>query len=122
MRTVLIVDDDEPTQQLLAALMRRNGFDSVVASNGAEAVARIDGEEFAAIILDLMMANVDGFAVIEHVAREKKEVPIIVCTAAGPRTTDAIDRSLIRAIVRKPFDIDEMSAIVASVTGESSRV
>ncbi len=121
MRTVLIVDDDEPTQQLLAALMRRNGFSSVAASNGAQAISLLGSNEYAVIILDLMMANVDGFSVIEYIAREGKEVPVIVCTAAGPRMTDTIDRGVVRAVVRKPFDIAEMTAIVASVTREPSR-
>ncbi len=119
MESVLIVDDDGPTQQLLVALMRRNGFSSVVAANGAEAINVLSSTEFAVIILDLMMPTVHGQAVIEYLAREKKSIPVIVCTAAGPRTTNAIDRRVVKAIVRKPFDIDELTAIVASVTGGS---
>lgn len=117
MKSVLIVDDDQPTQQLLAALMRRNGFDSVVCANGAQAVTALGTTEFAVIILDLMMPEVDGQAVIEYVSREKENVPVIVCTAAGPRRTDAIDSKVVRAIVRKPFDIDHLSKLVASLTG-----
>jgi CheY-like chemotaxis protein len=118
MKSVLIVEDDEPTQLLLVALMRRNGLDSVVAANGAEAINLLMSRDFAVVILDLMMPTVDGQEVIEYVAREKETIPVIVCTAAGPRTTDAIDSKVVKAIVRKPFDIDDLSAIIASVTKE----
>jgi len=121
-KTVLIVDDDEPTRQLLVALLRRDGFSSVVAANGAEAIKVLGSTDVAAIILDLMMPTVDGQTVIEYVAREKESIPVIVCTAAGPRTTDAIDSRVVKAIVRKPFDIDALTAIVAEVTqGSGSR-
>ncbi|MGZ4809469.1 MAG: response regulator [Thermoanaerobaculia bacterium] len=116
MKSVLIVDDDQPTQQLLAALMRRNGFGSVIAANGAEAVKALAAADFAIIILDLMMPEVDGQAVIEYVARERENTPVIVCTAAGPRRTDAIDSKVVKAIVRKPFDIDHLSKLVAELT------
>jgi DNA-binding NtrC family response regulator len=119
MKTVLIVDDDGPTQQLLVALMRRDGFGSVIAANGAEAIKLLADADFAAVILDLMMPTVHGQAVIEYLSGEKRGIPVIVCTAAGPRTTDAIHSDVVKAIVRKPFDIDELTSIVASVTRES---
>jgi CheY-like chemotaxis protein len=67
-KTILIVEDDEPTQKLLDARMRRH-------------------------------------------------VPVIVCTAAGLKTTDGFDRSIVRAVVRKPFDIDHVAALVTDFAG-----
>lgn len=116
MKSVLIVDDDLPTQQLLATLMRRNGFSSVIASNGAEAIDVLSTADFAVVILDLMMPTVEGQAVIDFVSRQRETIPIIVCTAAGPRRTELIDSKVVKAIVRKPFDIDQLSALVASLT------
>lgn len=110
---ILIVDDDQPTQQLLTALMRRNGFKSTVASNGADAIAALGSTTFSVIILDLMMPSVDGRAVIDFLAREKKNVPVIVCTAAGPKRTDEIKSDLVKAVLRKPFDIDLLTDMVA---------
>lgn len=119
MKTVLIVDDDLPTQQLLATLMRRNGFSSVIASNGAEAIDVLTTTDFGVVILDLMMPIVEGRAVIDFISREKEAIPVIVCTAAGPRRTELIDSKVVKAIVRKPFDIDHLSALVASLTKQS---
>jgi CheY-like chemotaxis protein len=110
---ILIVDDDQPTQQLLMALMRRNGFKTTVASNGAEAIAALGSSAFSVVILDLMMPSVDGQAVLDFLAREKKTVPVIVCTAAGPKRTNEIKSDLVKAVLRKPFDIDLLNDIVA---------
>ncbi len=121
MKSLLIVEDDPATQQLLVTLMRRNGFSSVVTKNGAEAIHTLTTTDFAAVILDLMMPGVDGQAVIDFISREKETIPVIVCTAAGPRLTDLIDSKVVKAIVRKPFDIDQLSALVAALTKQSDR-
>ena len=117
MNPVLIVDDDVATQQLLAALMRRNGFPSVVTSNGAEAIKVLSSQAVAVVILDLMMPEVGGHAVIDYVSREKKDIPVIVCTAAGRRSTESIDSKVVKAIVSKPFDIEELTGLVSSMAG-----
>lgn len=119
MKSVLIVDDDRPTQQLLAALMSRNGFSTVITSNGGEAIDVLATKDFSVVILDLMMPTVDGQAVIDFMTRENSTIPVIVCTAAGPRRTDAIQADVVKAIVRKPFDIEHLANIVASLTGDS---
>ena len=112
---ILIVDDDQPTQQLLMALMRRNGFKTIVASNGAEAIAALGSTTISVIILDLMMPSVDGQAVINFLTREKMNVPVIICTAAGPKRTDEITSDVVKAVLRKPFDIDLLNDMVTTL-------
>lgn len=119
-KPILIVDDDEPTRQLLTALMRRGGFDSRVASNGEEAIAALGAGPYSLVILDLMMPAVDGQAVIDFLEQQKKEIPVIVCTAAGPRRTDEIRGHLVKAVLRKPFDIDLLGDLVAKLARETN--
>ena len=115
--TVLIVDDDLPTQKLLEAVMRRSGLEAVIAPSGREAIEIIDGRsDLGCIILDLMMPTIDGAAVIAHLAANGRDIPVIVCTAVGPRHTPDFDSNLVRAIVRKPFDIEQLMSIVTSVS------
>jgi CheY-like chemotaxis protein len=112
-KTVLIIDDDAPTRGLLTAVMTRSGLDAVVASNGAAAIEMIDTRnDLCCIVLDLMMPVVGGSAVIDYLQSTKSNLPVIVCTAVGPRQTPEFDRSIVRAVVRKPFDIEELAAMV----------
>jgi CheY-like chemotaxis protein len=115
-KTILLVDDDPPTQQLLKALMRRSGFASVAATNGREAIEILQTRSFDAILLDLMMPAVDGRGVLEFLATDQRGIPVIVCTAAGPRATEHVKGDMVRAIVRKPFDIEQLMATIVSVT------
>ena len=115
-RTVLIVEDDEPTQLLLMAVLRRGGLSAIIAGNGRTAIDMIESrDDIACIILDLMMPEVDGQAVIAYMAENQLRIPVIVCTAAMPRKTPNFDPEIIRAVVRKPFDIEQLMSTVASL-------
>lgn len=110
---VLIVEDDAATQQLLTALMRRHGFTSVIAENGARAIEVLQTrDDFDTVLLDIMMPSVDGRAVIEFLATSGRKVPVIVCTAVSPRLLDDLNRDIVSAVVTKPFDIDHLTALI----------
>ena len=114
--TVLIVEDDEPTQKLLQTLMNRNGVVSLLATNGAEAIEIFDQRtDIACMILDLMMPTVDGQTVLKHVSASGRPVPVVVCTAAVSQTMPIFDPKVVRAVVRKPFDIDQLMETVATL-------
>jgi len=114
--TILIVDDDEPTQKLLAVLMERYGFAPEIAQNGAVAIERLKERDYACIILDLMMPDVGGRDVIAFLGETRRSVKVVVCTAALPAREEDFDAALVHAIVRKPFDIEQLAATVASLT------
>ena len=117
-KTVLIVEDDEPTQKLLETLMARNGVPSVLAPNGGDAIDVLQSrDDIGCMILDLMMPAVDGHSVLSHVAASERRVPVIVCTATTPRP-QSFDMTVVRAVVQKPFDIEEMTRLVAALLEE----
>jgi DNA-binding response OmpR family regulator len=115
-KTVLIIDDDAPTRGLLKAVMVRAGLAAVVASDGGMAIDIINTrDDLCCIVLDLMMPVVDGAAVLAHLSSVKSEVPVIVCTAVGPRQTPDFDLTIVRAVIQKPFDIEQLAAMVKSL-------
>jgi len=114
-KTILIVDDDEPTQKLLEVLMQRYGFATEVAANGAAAISRLRDGDYACVILDLMMPEVGGYDVLAFIDEQQKPVKVIVCTAALPTRTEKFDPKFVKAVVRKPFDIEQLAATVAGL-------
>ena len=116
-KTVLIIDDDAPTRGLLTAVMGRAGLGAVAASDGVEAIDIIKKrDDLCCIVLDLMMPVVDGTAVLAHLSSVNSKVPVIVCTAVGPRQTPEFDRTIVRAVIQKPFDIEQLAAMVTSLS------
>jgi CheY-like chemotaxis protein len=112
---ILVVEDDEPTQNLLRAVLRRCGYACEVASNGGQAIALLREKRYAAVILDMMMPGVSGYEVLEFLGTAADAVPVIICSAAGPKALEGFHPAVVKAIVRKPFDIDQLAATVTAV-------
>lgn len=116
---VLLVDDDEPTRKLLQALMMRFGFTSEVATNGREAIDCLEHRKYGAIVLDLMMPEVGGREVISYLEAAGDDTPVVICTAAGPAATTGFNPSVVKAVVRKPFEIEQFITIVKHLVNRS---
>ena len=67
------------------------------------------------MLLDLMMPRVDGYTVIERVREQKIDIEIVIVTAAGASQVHAIDRSLVRSVISKPFDVTQLVDVVTRV-------
>jgi CheY-like chemotaxis protein len=81
--TILLVDDDSKTLELLEETLRSAGYETQSVRNGARALDILSSKLVGAVLLDLLMPGMDGFEVIRHVRQEEalKELPIIVMTA-----------------------------------------
>ena len=111
---VLVVDDEEPIRILIQRLLSKHGFSVETAPDGAAAIDKIAHEDFDAVVLDLMMPRIDGFAVVKYLSEHRPEVlaNVIVVTAFGPNAIEKVCPPIVR-VVEKPFDLN---ALVAEAT------
>ena len=125
-RRVLVVDDDQSVRRMLAAVLRQQGLFVDEADGGAAAIECLsNGGGYAVILLDLLMPELDGFAVLRQLAiLDPQPAPVVlVLTGADARTIDRLDSQRIHGIVRKPFDAAEIASLVAAcseIRGRSS--
>jgi CheY-like chemotaxis protein len=101
-------------------LLQRYGYGAVLASDGGQAVELLKKREFSAVVLDLMMPEYAGAHVISFLAESDSRIPVIVCTAAGPASTANLDTKIVKAVIRKPFDIDQYIATITGLVGAAA--
>ena len=108
---ILIVDDEANLAELLVMACRVRGWDAEGVGTGREAVALARSEHFDAIVLDVMLPDLDGFAVIEKIRGEGIDTPVVFLSAR-----DEVDDRLTGLrlggddYVTKPFNLDEVIA------------
>ncbi|MGZ4549728.1 MAG: response regulator, partial [Blastococcus sp.] len=83
MTTILLVDDEPAITDNLAPLLRRAGFEVVVAHDGPAALDRVRAQPPDLVVLDVLLPGMDGRAVLRHVREEQRQVPIILLTQVG---------------------------------------
>jgi len=117
--SILVVDDDEGTLELLRMGLEKRGFQIMLAKNGIEAFKMIEEDAPDLIILDLMMPYVDGLQVCQRV-RANHDIPIIVLSAIGLEETivKALDFGADDYLI-KPFGFEEITARIHAVARRS---
>ena len=110
-KRVLVVDDSPNYRGDVADAVRGDGYDVVLAASGEEALAILAAQPVDCILMDLVMPVMDGAQLVQHVRLfpELREVPIVAVTAL--RATGAA-RPPVDAVVRKPFEPDELVQVV----------
>ena len=89
MKKILVVDDDPYILMSLEFLMKKEGYDVKVARNGKEALEIVDKEVPVLVLLDIMMPDVDGYAICKHIKTTKKLKDIsVVFLSAKSRESD----------------------------------
>ncbi|AKF81842.1 Fis family transcriptional regulator [Myxococcus fulvus 124B02] len=124
MAKVLVIDDEVNLRKVLAAMLRRDGFDVTVAENGEQGLAEFNKNGADIIVTDLVMPKVGGMEVLGTIRAANPDVPVIIITAHGTvdSAVDAIKAGAFDYIT-KPFDQVELSSVVAKAakTNESAR-
>ncbi len=118
---ILVIDDEEPTVQLISMLLERRGFECIKAFRAEEGLRKAYRYQPDLVLLDIMMPDMDGWEVCKRL-REMSDVPIIFLTARGET------REVVRGLemgaddyVVKPYDNDELVARVKAHLRRSPR-
>jgi DNA-binding response OmpR family regulator len=118
-QTILVVDDKASVRDLVREYLAEQGYRIVTASNGREALYAARHENPDAILLDIMMPEMDGFQFLQQYRRERS-VPVIILTARVEES-DAVMGLELGAddYVLKPFRMRELAARVKAVLRRS---
>ena len=113
--TVLVIDDDHDMAELIACFLSAEHFRPVIALNGPDGLAHARLLQPAAVICDSCMPGMDGLEVIETLRHDPTttHIPILLMSGHGP---GRFDGSGANAFLPKPIRVDEMLALIRSLT------
>jgi DNA-binding response OmpR family regulator len=118
--TILLVDDEDSIQKLLAYPLEREGFRVLQARDGEDALRLFDSERVDLVVLDLMLPKLDGLEVCKRL-RAESQVPIIMLTARDDELDKVVGLELgADDYITKPFSIREFRSRVRALLRRAS--
>ena len=122
--TVLVVDDQEPAREMLRDFVESElGYVCQTAANGIQALDLVERQNFALVLSDVRMPEMDGVELLKRIKKIKPDQCVVIVTAFGDRYSfvDMVEAGASDFIL-KPFDLAELRAKVVRVLRERALV
>lgn len=117
-KKILAVDDEKHIVRLVQVNLERQGYEVITASDGKEALQKVEDERPDLVVLDVMMPYMDGFEVLQNLRRNPstREIPVIMLTAKA-QDADVFKgwQSGVDCYLTKPFNPMELIAFVKRI-------
>ena len=124
MSDILIVDDERDIRELISEILKDEGFTTRLAGNSDDAIAEIDAEPPALMILDIWLkdSRMDGIDILKTVKRENPDVPVVIISGHGNiEIAVAAIKQGAYDFIEKPFNIEQLLVVIRRAM-ETSRL
>lgn len=124
MSSILIVDDEKDIRELIADILKDEGFSVRLAGNSDDCMAEINAEPPALMILDIWLkdSRMDGIDILKTVRRDNPDVPVVIISGHGNiEIAVAAIKQGAYDFIEKPFNIDQLMVVVSRAM-ETSRL
>jgi DNA-binding NtrC family response regulator len=113
LRRILVVDDEQSMREMLAIMLKKEGFEVVTAGSRATAAGVLGQAPVDLVITDVRLPDGDGIEILRHVKAASPETVVIVMTAYGSAESAVAALKLgAQDYILKPFDVDELKIVV----------
>lgn len=116
-RKILVVDDEASIRKVIDRLLQRLGYDTLLATSGADALRLFDANapDIALVLLDWNMPGTSGAATLAELMKRRPDLRVILITGAVEATTDEHATADTVSILLKPFTPTELMMVVRTV-------
>ena len=108
---ILIAEDEQLVTRLIRTVLQRAGYEVEDVRSAAEAITALRDEDVRLLLLDMHLADGDGLRVLEAMRELRRQLPVVLMTGEELDPEDPRLRT-VAAVLRKPFDIDELEEVV----------
>ncbi len=124
-KTMLIIEDDVASRDLLRLIFDYEGFHCLEAENGEQGLAVLESQHIDIIILDNGMPIMTGLQFLEHLRQgNQHSIPPVIMTTGllTPEVQEQAEKLGTYAIISKPFDVGEIRALASQLCGTPSAI
>lgn len=120
---ILLVEDEENLQEALKLNLELEGYEVTCADNGAQALKKIAEEYFDLIIMDVMLPEIDGIAVTEHVRLNNNDTPILMVSAKSSSAEKVLGlKKGADDYITKPFNLEELLLRIKKLISKNKKL
>jgi DNA-binding NtrC family response regulator len=120
---ILVVDDEEIVRESLGGWLEKDGYTVGILPDGPSALAKLKGERWSIMIVDLKMPGMDGLQVLEEAKKLQPELAVVIMTAyATVDTAVAAMKAGAYDYLMKPFDPEELSIMMQKIVSQQTLV
>lgn len=116
-KRILLVDDDASVRQSIHHILERSGFDVIAATNGVEACKAVEasGSEFAVVVMDVVMPQMDGLDAAQEIGRLRPQLPIVLCSGFPGSMKNRTALAPNCRWLTKPFPAEELLVLLRDI-------
>lgn len=120
MKKIMVVDDEPDTVALVKLVLEIEGFEVIPAYSGKECLEKLEAERPAAVLLDIMMPEMDGWEVFHMIKKRFKDLPVAMLTVRDKDIDKMMGLHVLKAsdYIIKPFGRQELVERVKKMVGE----
>ncbi|MCO5241616.1 MAG: response regulator transcription factor [Chitinophagaceae bacterium] len=120
---ILLVEDEENLQEALKLNLAMEGYEVTCAGDGAQALKCISEEYFDLIIMDVMLPEIDGISVTEHVRLNNNDTPILIVSAKSSSAEKVLGlKKGADDYITKPFNLEELLLRIKKLINKNKRI
>ena len=121
--SILLVEDEENLHEALKLNLELEGYEVTSAFDGSDALKAVHGEYFDLIILDIMLPEIDGIAVIESIRVQNIEVPVLILSAKNSSSDRVLGlKKGADDYLTKPFNLEELLLRVQKLITKNNKL
>jgi len=118
---ILVVDDELEICKLLRRILEKEGYGVSIASDGLQALDKLNNENFDLIVADVLMPNISGTVLLELLKQRGKDVPVILITGYPSDELEQYAQKAADAYLTKPFHIEQLRETVCRLIRKGSK-
>ncbi len=120
---ILVVDDEDPIRDLCGRVLSRQGYEVHFASDGKEALKKIEEHEFGLAVVDIKMPNMDGLSLLKAIKQRYNQPEVLMMTGyPSIETASEAIKSGIFSYIVKPFNLDEFNKEIKRCIDKQKRM